>query len=521
MTHKTENNIFKPDRATVLVAGSSPQIQVPFERLQLDNGESILLSTVQGRAAGRQLPHVSGPFAPYVNAGGARRVKKTLLERARAGEVTGHMQYAAIRESYGYSEDHSRMAFSPEMVCGEVAAGRAVIPCNVNHPEAEPMVIGSRFSVKVNANIGTSALSSGCDEEIGKLRLALRFGADTVMDLSTGIADLSGLRGAILRASPVPVGTVPVYEALDRVRGNITAFCWDVFKQTVIDQARQGVDYFTIHAGLLSSLLPHAARRTLGIVSRGGSIMASKMLREDCENMAYEHFDELLEICRDYDVALSLGDGLRPGCIADACDQAQYGELRAIGELSARCYEAGVQCFVEGPGHVPMDRIEENQRLQEELCRKAPFYTLGPLVTDIAPGYDHITSAIGGSMIAACGTAMLCYVTPAEHLALPAAQDVKTGLITYKLAAHAADLAKGLPGARARDDAMARARADFRWFDQFALSLDPQNAYDVWRSQMPEKCADSHDVRYCSMCGPRFCPIRMNRKLQEKFKTGK
>ena len=517
MTHRIENGKFIPDSATVLVSGASPDIQVPFRELRLENGEKLLLPTQQGRSDAASLPHVSEPFAPYVSAGDARRVKRTILERARAGEVTAHMEYAAIRESFGYDRDRSRMAFSPELVCEEVAAGRAVIPCNVNHPEAEPMVIGSRFSVKVNANIGTSALSSGFEAEIGKLRLALRFGADTVMDLSTGIADLPGLRRAILRASPVPIGTVPVYEALDRVRGSIRALSWDVFKQTVIDQARQGVDYFTIHAGLISKLLPHAAQRVLGIVSRGGSIMASRMLADGSENMAYEHFDELLEICHDYDVALSLGDGLRPGCIADACDEAQYGELRVIGALAARCYEAGVQCFIEGPGHVPMDRVEENQRLQEEFCRRAPFYTLGPLVTDIAPGYDHITSAIGGAMIASFGTAMLCYVTPAEHLALPGEDDVKTGLITYRLAAHAADLAKGLPGARSRDDAMARARADFRWFDQFALSLDPQNAYEVWRAQMPEKCADAHDVRYCSMCGPRFCPIRMNRTLQERF----
>lgn len=347
--------------------------------------------------------------------------------------------------------------------------------------------------------------------------MSLKFGADTVMDLSTGIDDLGGLRSAILRASPVPIGTVPVYEALDRAHGDVNLLTWELFRDTVIDQARQGVDYFTIHAGLLKDLLPHAAKRILGIVSRGGSIMASAMMRTDSENMAYEHFDELIEICHDYDVALSLGDGLRPGCISDACDKAQYGELENIGKLAKRCFDAGVQCFIEGPGHVPMNRVYENQELQEKFCNKAPFYTLGPLVTDIAPGYDHITSAIGGSMIASFGTAMLCYVTPAEHLALPTEQDVKTGLITYKLAAHAADLAKNLPGAKLRDDAMAKARADFRWYDQFALSLDPQNAYDVWRAQMPEECANSHEPAFCSMCGPRFCPIRLNRKLQAKY----
>ena len=517
MAHTIENHRFTPDIETVFEEGSSPAVRVPFRQINLENGERIRVSTCEGRSAEKTLPAVSEPYAPYVSVKDARRVTRTILERAKAGEVTPHMEYAAIRESFRYSAEPGVMAFSPDRVREEVASGHAVIPCNVNHPENEPMVIGRAFSVKVNANIGTSALSSGCDEEIGKLRLALRFGADTVMDLSTGIKDLAGLRGAILRASPVPIGTVPVYEALDRVGGNVSRLSWEVLKQTVLDQARQGVDYFTIHAGLIRELLPHAAARTLGIVSRGGSIMASRMLRDGSENMAYEHFDELLEICRDYDVALSLGDGLRPGCISDACDKAQYGELETIGKLAARCFDADVQCFIEGPGHVPLDRVEENQRLEEKFCNRAPFYTLGPLVTDIAPGYDHITSAIGGSLIASLGTAMLCYVTPAEHLALPTAEDVKTGLVTYKLAAHAADLAKGLPGARVRDDAMARARADFRWFDQFALSLDPQNAYEVWRAQMPEKCADSHDVRYCSMCGPRFCPIRMNRTLQERF----
>ena len=356
---------------------------------------------------------------------------------------------------------------------------------------------------------------SGYDKELAKLRLALRYGADTVMDLSVGIDDLMQLRNAILRASPVPIGTVPVYEALDRADGNVEDLTWEVFRNTVIDQARQGVDYFTIHAGLLREYLPYAAKRVLGIVSRGGSVMASRMVGANEENMAYEHFDELIEICHDYDVALSLGDGMRPGCISDACDKAQYGELETIGRLARRCYEAGVQCFIEGPGHVPLDKVEENQRLQEKFCNYAPFYTLGPLVTDIAPGYDHITSAIGGSLIASMGTAMLCYVTPSEHLALPDENDVKTGLITYKLAAHAADLAKKLPGASRRDEAMGKARAEFRWFDQFSLSLDPEHAYRVWSEAMPENCG--HEPSFCSMCGPRFCPIRLNRVIKNRF----
>lgn len=515
MAHLTTNKIFTPDIERISIQGSSPLINVPFNKINLSNGDSVLVSTVEGPDVNaKTLPKVSETYAPYVIEGDARKVKKTILERAKAGEITPHMEYVAIRESYKSDGD---MPFSPEDVREELAKGTAVIPANINHTECEPMIIGKHFAVKVNANIGASSLSSGFDEEIKKLRLSLKFGADTVMDLSTGIDDLGGLRSAILRASPVPIGTVPVYEALDRAHGDVNLLTWELFRDTVIDQARQGVDYFTIHAGLLKDLLPHAAKRILGIVSRGGSIMASAMMRTDSENMAYEHFDELIEICHDYDVALSLGDGLRPGCISDACDKAQYGELENIGKLAKRCFGAGVQCFIEGPGHVPMNKVYENQELQEKFCNKAPFYTLGPLVTDIAPGYDHITSAIGGSMIASFGTAMLCYVTPAEHLALPTEQDVKTGLITYKLAAHAADLAKNLPGAKLRDDAMAKARADFRWYDQFALSLDPQNAYDVWRAQMPEECANSHEPAFCSMCGPRFCPIRLNRKLQAKY----
>lgn len=500
-------NTTHPHKERIYLEGSTPAIQVPFTSLTLSNGEKLLLSTVEG-AGTSPLPKVRAPFVKS-SAGGRKR---TQLECAKAGIITEEMEYAAIRESYAYGDG---MAFTPETVLKEIDAGRAVLPCNRMHPECEPMVIGKKFSVKVNANIGASAVSSGYAEEIAKLHLALKHGADTVMDLSTGIDDLMGLRQAMLGASPVPIGTVPMYEALDRAHGDINALTWEVFRDTVRDQARQGVDYFTIHAGLLQEYLPYAAERILGIVSRGGSIMATCMLRRDEENMAYTHFDELLEICREYDVALSLGDGLRPGAIHDACDKAQYGELKTIGQLAKRCFEAGVQCFIEGPGHVPLNRVAENQALEDEYCHEAPFYTLGPLVTDIAPGYDHITSAIGGAQIAACGTSMLCYVTPSEHLALPTPEDVKVGLITYKLAAHAADIAKGLPWATARDDAMSRARADFRWYDQFALSLDEEHAFTVWKSQMPENCG--HEPSFCSMCGPRFCPIRTNRVLKEKF----
>lgn len=499
----------KPVQKQIFLTGSSPDIKVPFKELTLTNGEKLLLSTVEGaNPKAKEQPKLR---APWINARVGDK-HKTQLDYAKDGIVTKEMEYAALRESMKEGAD---APFTPDMVREEIAKGHAVLPANCNHPECEPMVIGKKFSVKVNANIGASAVSSGFDGEIEKLRLSLKFGADTVMDLSAGVDNLQQIRSAILRASPVPIGTVPMYEALDRARGDASQLTWEFFRDVVIDQAKQGVDYFTIHAGLTRDLLPYAAQRMMGIVSRGGSIMASAMLRREEENLAYAHFDELMDICREFDVALSLGDGLRPGAIADACDRAQYGELENIGKLALRCREAGVQCFIEGPGHVPLDRVYENQDLEDKFCHEAPFYTLGPLVTDIAPGYDHITSAIGGSLIAYRGTAMLCYVTPSEHLALPTPEDVKVGLITYKLAAHAADLAKHLPGAQLRDDAMSRARGEFRWYDQFALSLDPEHAEQVWKSQMPDDCA--HEPSFCSMCGPRFCPIRLNRKLKAAY----
>lgn len=503
----------KPVVKDILLSGSTPDVQVPFKELTLSNGEQILLSTVAGREPdAKTAPAIR---APWINSRVGDK-HKTQLDYAKAGIVTKEMEYAAVRESYKSTSPD--MNFTPEDVMREIAAARAVLPCNSRHPECEPMLIGKHFSVKVNANIGASSMSSGFDEEIEKLHLSLRHGADTVMDLSTGVNNLMQIREAILRASPVPIGTVPVYEALDRAHGDASLLTWEHFRQVILDQARQGVDYFTIHAGLTQDLLPFAAQRLMGIVSRGGAVMASCMMRRNEENLAWAHFDELLEICHEYDVALSLGDGLRPGGLYDACDKAQYGELENIGKLALRCREAGVQCFIEGPGHVPMDRVFENQDLEDKFCHEAPFYTLGPLVTDIAPGYDHITAGIGGAMIAMRGTAMLCYVTPSEHLALPEADDVKTGLITFKLAAHASDVAKHLPGAIARDHAMSKARVEFRWYDQFALSLDPEHAYQVWKKQIGDEECEHHEPSYCSMCGPRFCPMRLNRRLQEKYK---
>lgn len=539
---KAAKEIKRPELKKVMVEfeDGASQIKVPYAQLKLTNGDTITryivdfdVDSTQERAKIRE---------QYIAARGSE--PKTQLDYARAGIITPEMEYVALRESACFLEQitdpkefankfassceavfgegviklkREHMAVTPEMVRDEIAAGRAVIPVNHNHPESEPMIIGKRFLTKVNANIGASAVSSGFEEEIGKLKMSLRFGADTVMDLSTGLPNLMELRSAILRASPVPIGTVPIYEALDRAGGDANALSWEVFKGVIEDQAKQGVDYFTIHAGLTKDLLPHAAKRVMGIVSRGGAIMASHMMQHDCENMAFEHFDELMDICYKYDVALSLGDGLRPGGIYDACDEAQYGELRNIGKLARRCYERGVQCFIEGPGHVPLNRVEENQKLEEEFCHDAPFYTLGPLVTDVGAGFDHITSAIGATTIGMHGTAMLCYVTPSEHLALPTPDDVKQGLITYKIAAHSADLAKGIKQAYNMDHAMSRARVSFRWLDQFALSFDEQHAYDVWRAQMDEDECHTHEAAFCSMCGPRFCPMRLNRRLQSKY----
>ncbi|GAC1528345.1 MAG: phosphomethylpyrimidine synthase ThiC [Marmoricola sp.] len=427
----------------------------------------------------------------------------TQMHYAKRGIVTPEMRFVADREGC-----------STELVLSEVAAGRAIIPANVNHPETEPMIIGRRFLVKVNANIGNSAVTSSIAEEVEKLTWATRWGADTVMDLSTG-DDIHTTREWIIRNSPVPIGTVPIYQALEKVGGDASSLSWPVFRDTVIEQCEQGVDYMTIHAGVLLRYVPMTANRVTGIVSRGGSIMAGWCLAHHQENFLYTHFDELCEIFAQYDVAFSLGDGLRPGATADANDEAQLSELRTLAELTERAWDYDVQVMVEGPGHVPLNLVEENVVLQQDWCHGAPFYTLGPLVTDIAPGYDHITSAIGAATIAMHGTAMLCYVTPKEHLGLPNRDDVKTGVITYKLSAHAADVAKGHPHARDWDDALSQARFEFRWNDQFALSLDPETAMAFHDETLPAENAKT--AHFCSMCGPKFCSMRISQDVRERF----
>jgi phosphomethylpyrimidine synthase len=424
----------------------------------------------------------------------------TQLAYARRGEVTAEMEFIAVREG-----------LAPEFVRDEVARGRAVIPANVNHPESEPMIIGRNFLVKINANIGNSAVASSIEEEVEKMTWATRWGADTVMDLSTG-RNIHTTREWILRNSPVPIGTVPIYQALEKVDGKAEDLSWEVYRDTVVEQCEQGVDYMTVHAGVLLRYVPLTARRKTGIVSRGGSIMAAWCLAHHEENFLYTNFAELCEILRAYDVTFSLGDGLRPGSIADANDEAQFAELTTLGELTKVAREHEVQVMVEGPGHVPMHKIKENMDLQSEVCDEAPFYTLGPLTTDIAPGYDHITSAIGAAMIGWFGTAMLCYVTPKEHLGLPDRDDVKTGVITYKIAAHAADLAKGHPGAQAWDDALSDARFAFRWEDQFELSLDPETARSFHDETLP--AAPAKTAHFCSMCGPHFCSMRISQDVR-------
>ena len=427
----------------------------------------------------------------------------TQMAYARRGEITREMEFVALREHC-----------SPEKVREEVAAGRAIIPNNINHPESEPMIIGNAFLTKINANIGNSAVTSSIREEVEKLRWATRWGADTVMDLSTG-DDIHATREWILRNSPVPIGTVPIYQALEKVNGIAEDLTWEIFRDTVIEQCEQGVDYMTVHAGVRLPYVPLTSKRVTGIVSRGGSIMAGWCLAHHKESFLYENFDELCEIFAKYDVAFSLGDGLRPGSVADANDAAQFAELKTIGELCKRAWDYDVQVMIEGPGHVPLNMIQVNNEKEEEWCGGAPFYTLGPLVTDIAPGYDHITSAIGAANIAMGGTAMLCYVTPKEHLGLPNRDDVKTGVITYKLAAHSADVAKGHPGARDWDDAMSKARFEFRWHDQFALSLDPETAQAYHDETLPAEPAKT--AHFCSMCGPKFCSMRISQDIRDEF----
>ncbi|MFC9875024.1 phosphomethylpyrimidine synthase ThiC [Nocardia salmonicida] len=479
-------------------------LRIPVRRINLTNGDSFDVFDTSG-------PYTDDNAVIDLDAGLPKLRDEwdtpsvdgppTQLAWARQGIITPEMRFIAAREGV-----------SPELVRDEVALGRAVIPANHNHPELEPTIIGKKFLVKINANIGNSAVSSSIAEEVEKMVWAARWGADTIMDLSTG-KNIHETREWILRNSPVPIGTVPIYQALEKVNGDPTKLTWEMYRDTVIEQCEQGVDYMTVHAGVLLRYIPLTAKRVTGIVSRGGSIMAAWCLAHHQESFLYTHFRELCEILAKYDVTFSLGDGLRPGSIADANDEAQFAELRTLGELTKIAKSYGVQVMIEGPGHVPMHKIVENVKLEEELCEEAPFYTLGPLATDIAPAYDHITSAIGAAIIAQAGTAMLCYVTPKEHLGLPNRDDVKVGVITYKIAAHAADLAKGHPHAQDRDNELSKARFEFRWHDQFALSLDPDTAREYHDETMPAEPAKT--AHFCSMCGPKFCSMRISADVRE------
>ena len=497
-----------------------------------ERGDTELLDGLSSQFGRERLKDIRTANIRFAHIQNPRRAKNgknvTQMHYARQGIITPEMEYIAIRENQKQRENvdmrqHKGENFgaknlteiTPEFVRQEVAMGRAIIPCNINHPECEPMIIGRNFLVKINANIGNSALGSSIEEEVAKMTWATRWGADTIMDLSTG-QNIHETREWIIRNSPVPIGTVPIYQALEKVNGVAEDLTWEIFKDTLIEQAEQGVDYFTIHAGVLLRYVPLTANRLTGIVSRGGSIMAQWCLAHHQENFLYTHFDEICEIMKAYDVSFSLGDGLRPGCIQDANDEAQFSELKTLGELTHRAWEHDVQVMIEGPGHVPMHMIKENMDLQLEVCKEAPFYTLGPLTTDIAPGYYHITSAIGAAMIGWYGTAMLCYVTPKEHLGLPNKKDVKDGIITYKIAAHAADLAKGHPSAQVRDNALSKARFEFRWEDQFNLSLDPDTAREMHDETMPKRAHKS--AHFCSMCGPKFCSMKITQNVREYAK---
>jgi len=513
--------------ATIDIAAGLPQLRREWQ-LARGDVEAYAAREIRPEDNGQLGPDRSGgvPAFPKV----ARRVLRakpganlSQMHYARRGIVTPEMEYVAIRENLGREalrrerdgQDWGAAIpdyVTPEFVRDEVARGRAIIPSNVNHPEAEPMAIGRNFLVKINANIGNSAVASDVAQEVDKMVWAIRWGADTVMDLSTG-RNIHDTREWIIRNSPVPIGTVPIYQALEKVGGIAEELTWEIFRDTLIEQAEQGVDYFTIHAGVRLPYIPLTAKRVTGIVSRGGSIMAKWCLAHHKESFLYERFDEISEIMKAYDIAYSLGDGLRPGSIADANDEAQFAELYTLGELTKRAWAQDVQVMIEGPGHVPMHKIKENMDKQLAACGEAPFYTLGPLVTDIAPGYDHITSGIGAAMIGWYGTAMLCYVTPKEHLGLPDRDDVKVGVVTYKLAAHAADLAKGHPAAKVRDDALSKARFEFRWRDQFNLSLDPDTAEQYHDQTLPAEGAKT--AHFCSMCGPKFCSMKITQEVRE------
>lgn len=533
-----------PESQKIYVSGTSSDIKVPMRQIRLTNGQTFRVYDTSGpytdgsyeadvrlglpairrpwilkrqdveEYAGRPIqPIDDGMNAPvdlmvHETAPGLNRnplrtkmgKNVTQMHYARQGIITGEMEFIALREGY-----------DPEFVRKEVAQGRAVIPANINHPESEPMIIGRHFHTKINANIGNSAVASSIEEEVDKMRWATLWGADTVMDLSTG-KNIHTTRQWIIRNAPVPIGTVPIYQALEKVKGKAEDLSWDVYRDTLIEQAEQGVDYFTIHAGVRLSYIPLTASRVTGIVSRGGSIMAAWCLYHHQENFLYTHFEEICQIMKQYDITFSLGDGLRPGSLADANDRAQFAELDTLGELTKIAWEHDVQVMIEGPGHVPMHLIKENVEREMEICHEAPFYTLGPLTTDIAPGYDHITSAIGAAMIGWFGTAMLCYVTPKEHLGLPDKEDVKQGVIAYKIAAHAADVAKGHPHAQEWDDTMSLARFEFRWRDQFNLSLDPQTAVAFHDETLPAEPAKA--AHFCSMCGPKFCSMRITQDIR-------
>lgn len=519
-----------PNSTREFLQGDQPDIHVPFRRIHLSetlhqptpgvklppNSPVDVYDTSSVYGDPNSAVDVKAGLSPLRSGWISQRAKEakrtgiTQLAYARSGIVTPEMEFIALRENMG--REHLDNPVTPEFVRDEVAQGRAIIPVNVNHPESEPMIIGRNFLVKVNANIGNSSVSSSIEEEVEKLIWATRWGADTVMDLSTG-RNIHKTREWVLRNSPVPIGTVPIYQALERVNGIAEDLTWSVFKDVLLEQAEQGVDYFTIHAGVLHDFIELTANRVTGIVSRGGSIMAKWCMAHEQESFLYEHFRDICEICAEYDVSLSLGDGLRPGSIADANDKAQFAELRVLGELTKVAWEYNVQVMIEGPGHVPMHKIKENMDEQLKHCHEAPFYTLGPLTTDIAPGYDHITSGIGAAMIGAFGCAMLCYVTPKEHLGLPNKEDVKQGLIAYKIAAHAADLAKGHPGAQARDDAMSKARFEFRWDDQFNLALDPVTARNYHDETLPQE--SNKTAQFCSMCGPKFCSMKISHEVRQ------
>ncbi len=479
-------------------------LAVPVRRIHLQGGEPAFdvydTSGPQGADPHHGLPKLRKPWIEARMRDGDSG-NRSQMHYARRGIITPEMRFVAIREHV-----------APEFVRDEIAIGRAILPANINHPESEPMIIGKNFLVKINANIGNSAVTSTIGEEVDKLRWAVKWGADTVMDLSTG-DKIHETREWIVRNSPVPIGTVPIYQCLEKVNGNPDKLTIELFLETLIEQAEQGVDYFTIHAGVRLAYIPLTAKRVTGIVSRGGSIMAKWCLAHHKENFLYTEFEQICEVMKKYDVAFSLGDGLRPGSNADANDRAQFAELETLGELTEIAWRHDIQTMIEGPGHVPMNKIKENVELQMKICKEAPFYTLGPLVTDIAPGYDHITSAIGAAMIGWFGTAMLCYVTPKEHLGLPDRDDVKDGVIAYKIAAHAADLAKGHPGAQLRDDALSKARFEFRWEDQFHLSLDPDTAKDFHDETLP--AAGAKGSHFCSMCGPKFCSMKITGEVRE------